>query len=120
MAGVAVVSADFGRRHRGANLGGAAASRVVGRTTKHRDYQKRKSLGQGACPTNGAKFSVSNGDSSRAGSPLWMVPRISFVAHRDGLHLDNARLCFRCVGSGRKPLFLQRGMHSGGSRACCV
>ena len=47
-------------------------------------------------------------------------PRISAMAHRDWLHLDHARVCFRCVGIGREPLFLQRGAHSDGSRACGV
>ena len=118
MAGVVVFPADLCRWHRGANLGGAAASRVVGRTTKHREHQKCKSLGQSARSPNGAEFSVSNGHSSRAGSPLWLVPRISTMAQRDWLHLDHARVCFRCVGIGRKPLFLQRCVHSGGHVVC--
>ena len=47
-------------------------------------------------------------------------PRISAVAHRARLHLDLARIRFRCVGIDREPLFLQRGAYSGGSRACGV
>ena len=46
--------------------------------------------------------------------------RISAMAHRDWLHLDLARIRFRCMGIGREPLFLQRGAHSDGSRACGV
>ena len=120
VAGVGLFTAVRCRRHRGAHLGGTAASGVNGRTTKYREDPKRESLGQSACSADGAECSFPTGHRGRAGSPLWLVTRISAMAHRARLHLDLARIRFRCVGIGREPLLLQRGAYSGGSRACCV
>ena len=44
--------------------------------------------------------------------PLWLIV-IGFI-------LISTRIRFRCMGIGREPLFLQRGAHSDGSRACGV
>jgi len=72
------------------------------------------------CAVDGAECEFPTGHCGRAGSSLWLVTRISVVAHRARLPLDLARIRFRCVGIDREPLFLQRGAYSGGSRACGV
>ena len=117
VAGVGLFPTDCCRRTGRANLGGTAAPGFVGRTTKYREDSKCESLGQSACAVDGTECEFPAGHCSWAGSSLWLVARISVVAHRARLPLDLARIRFRCVGIGREPLFLQRGAHSDGSRA---
>lgn len=120
VAGVGLFPADCCRRPRRAHFCGTAASGVVDRTTKYGEGPKCESLGQSTCAVDGAECEVPTGHFGRARSSLWLVTRIFVVDHRVRLPLDLARIRFCCVGIDRKPLFLQRGAYSGGSRACGV